>query len=744
MDPVTRRKVWDTINRVKRGRCVILTTHSMEEAEMLGDRVAVMSGGKLSCIGSSLHLKNKFGGGFRLSVVVSDPVKAEQTQEMICDEAHGVNASFISKTQGVLLFKLGTHNSSLLSPFFEKIENAKQMLGISDISIGNATLNDVFINLSVAEAKSDDKLHPDEDKDTENDENLTCKSKCFNCCFKPSRYCGDCGDCICCCRCSSPVPSQPTEEEEAAREEEKKALLVSAPQGQVYALVQKSLAFQVGLFNCTYLLIKKLISSSLLRCGKRNSCVASSCSLPSSLCSSHCSALSYSTQCIANMSTSALLFMCYHYNCYFLFVIKRTEKALGKYDWECMKDQLRETEYLKPAISVGNISPKNEQFEDSDWPPLFYLETPSFDFFFTSDSDNDVNVVETDDITIDDDVVGSISEGVVDVFTWHQKWLSKFPDLYKCSKRYESKYDKEVVYKSNGKEDGNDPASVAYAEEWDTYGNTSRVLRYGSCKKTTRVKSRQLTVPPDTSAVNKLNFLNSNYSQCQETQTPIRKFDDLNATEIINLQAAQSSGNGVLDHLSFGSVFEQVTVNYIDSIVASAYAGTSQFYACYAGGGNSSKDCRNLPSSYECVWNYNSQATCDWVPSGGPSEGSPSVFVSNMATYFCNASMLSVNSTLRVSLASALAGGGGGDFDDDSQGDDRVDGFCAWLNNIDAVRGVRGDRVGTSRKQLDKKLYKDWFGDYDQYTDTHRTKFTSFHFAEAVREQYVFYNCCCA
>ena len=59
MDPVTRRSVWDCISRAKKGRVIILTTHSMEEADILGDRVAIMSGGKLTCIGSSLHLKNK-------------------------------------------------------------------------------------------------------------------------------------------------------------------------------------------------------------------------------------------------------------------------------------------------------------------------------------------------------------------------------------------------------------------------------------------------------------------------------------------------------------------------------------------------------------------------------------------------------------------------------------------------------------------------------------------------------------
>ena len=51
------------IERAKAGRVIILTTHSMEEADILGDRVAIMAAGQLQALGTSLHLKNLFGGG---------------------------------------------------------------------------------------------------------------------------------------------------------------------------------------------------------------------------------------------------------------------------------------------------------------------------------------------------------------------------------------------------------------------------------------------------------------------------------------------------------------------------------------------------------------------------------------------------------------------------------------------------------------------------------------------------------
>ena len=45
---------------------MVLTTHSMEEADILGDRIAIMAKGSLRCIGSALRLKQKFGAGYQV------------------------------------------------------------------------------------------------------------------------------------------------------------------------------------------------------------------------------------------------------------------------------------------------------------------------------------------------------------------------------------------------------------------------------------------------------------------------------------------------------------------------------------------------------------------------------------------------------------------------------------------------------------------------------------------------------
>ena len=69
MDPNSRRQVWELIKKIKQNRVVILTTHAMEEADVLSDRIAVIVDGMLKCIGTQLFLKNQFGDGYRLSLI---------------------------------------------------------------------------------------------------------------------------------------------------------------------------------------------------------------------------------------------------------------------------------------------------------------------------------------------------------------------------------------------------------------------------------------------------------------------------------------------------------------------------------------------------------------------------------------------------------------------------------------------------------------------------------------------------
>ena len=63
MDPASRRFMWSIIAESMQSRAVVLTTHSMEEADALCTRIGIMVNGRLECLGSSQHLKSKFGKG---------------------------------------------------------------------------------------------------------------------------------------------------------------------------------------------------------------------------------------------------------------------------------------------------------------------------------------------------------------------------------------------------------------------------------------------------------------------------------------------------------------------------------------------------------------------------------------------------------------------------------------------------------------------------------------------------------
>uniref|UniRef100_A0A8C4Y8A9 ABC transporter domain-containing protein n=1 Tax=Gopherus evgoodei TaxID=1825980 RepID=A0A8C4Y8A9_9SAUR len=69
IDPYSRRGIWELLLKYRKGRTVILSTHYMDEADLLGDRVAIISQGRLCCCGSPLFLKTRLGTGYYLTLV---------------------------------------------------------------------------------------------------------------------------------------------------------------------------------------------------------------------------------------------------------------------------------------------------------------------------------------------------------------------------------------------------------------------------------------------------------------------------------------------------------------------------------------------------------------------------------------------------------------------------------------------------------------------------------------------------
>jgi ABC-type multidrug transport system ATPase subunit len=66
LDPENKRQIWEILSNCKQNKCIILTTHLMEEVEVLSDRIGIIVHGALKCLGTQHKLKKEYGKGFKL------------------------------------------------------------------------------------------------------------------------------------------------------------------------------------------------------------------------------------------------------------------------------------------------------------------------------------------------------------------------------------------------------------------------------------------------------------------------------------------------------------------------------------------------------------------------------------------------------------------------------------------------------------------------------------------------------
>ncbi|CAJ0940457.1 unnamed protein product [Ranitomeya imitator] len=146
MDPKARRFLWNLIlDIIKTGRSLVLTSHSMEECEALCTRLAIMVNGRLKCLGSIQHLKNRFGDGYMITVRMKSSVNVKEVvrffnrnfPEAILKERHHTKVQYQLKSEQVSLAQV-----------FSKMEQVVDVLGIEDYSVSQTTLDNVFVNFA--------------------------------------------------------------------------------------------------------------------------------------------------------------------------------------------------------------------------------------------------------------------------------------------------------------------------------------------------------------------------------------------------------------------------------------------------------------------------------------------------------------------------------------------------------------------------------------------------------------------
>eukprot|EP01114_Cavostelium_apophysatum_P013017 TRINITY_DN3066_c0_g1_i2.p1 TRINITY_DN3066_c0_g1~~TRINITY_DN3066_c0_g1_i2.p1 ORF type:complete len:1610 (-),score=443.90 TRINITY_DN3066_c0_g1_i2:33-4862(-) len=154
MDPYSRRKVWELLNESKKGRTIILTTHYMDEAEYLSDRVAIMSKGSLRCLGSTLFLKNRFGVNYYLNIEKLEGCDTKHIAEIVTKNID--NSQMTEENSSEIIFSLPLKNVKQFPKLFRKLETKRESLHIASFGVTLTTLEEVFLKLAAQEAETDE------------------------------------------------------------------------------------------------------------------------------------------------------------------------------------------------------------------------------------------------------------------------------------------------------------------------------------------------------------------------------------------------------------------------------------------------------------------------------------------------------------------------------------------------------------------------------------------------------------
>jgi ABC-type multidrug transport system ATPase subunit len=146
MDVNSRRSTWDIIKRFKKDRVIILTTHFMDEADLLSDRIAIMAKGTVVCCGSSLFLKSVYGVGYSLVVSKNEgEVYSEKIRSLL--KKHLEEVEFINDIGGEMLCRIPFSSSFLFPSLFREMDSYSKNFGIKNYGISVTTLEEVFIKV---------------------------------------------------------------------------------------------------------------------------------------------------------------------------------------------------------------------------------------------------------------------------------------------------------------------------------------------------------------------------------------------------------------------------------------------------------------------------------------------------------------------------------------------------------------------------------------------------------------------
>ncbi|NXI58144.1 ABCAA protein, partial [Chloroceryle aenea] len=144
LDPLSRHQVWSILKEHRAGRVILFSTQFMDEADIIADRKAFISHGRLKCVGSSLFLKKKWGIGYHLRIHVSESCDLEKVTSLV--KQHIPNVIVSGHSQYELRYKLPLEHVNKFPNLFSGLDSCSDQ-GILNYGVTMTTLEDVFLRL---------------------------------------------------------------------------------------------------------------------------------------------------------------------------------------------------------------------------------------------------------------------------------------------------------------------------------------------------------------------------------------------------------------------------------------------------------------------------------------------------------------------------------------------------------------------------------------------------------------------
>ena len=144
LDPINRIQIWHILSELRHKISILLTTHLMDEADQLCDRVGIINAGKLICVDYQANLKNKYGSGYTLHLIFKQ--RAEDHLSDIMQYLGKIGSvSIVEENRYSVTVKLDCAKHNLLG-LFEYLKLNKASLNLHSWTFTQCSLKDVFIN----------------------------------------------------------------------------------------------------------------------------------------------------------------------------------------------------------------------------------------------------------------------------------------------------------------------------------------------------------------------------------------------------------------------------------------------------------------------------------------------------------------------------------------------------------------------------------------------------------------------